>query len=46
VICVLEDLILIEYNSDANIQKKMMTFFKWVETDKINEIINLKNFEE
>lgn len=46
VICVLEDLILLEYLSDANIQKKMMTVYKWIETDKINEIVGLKNLDE
>ena len=46
IICVLEDLVLIEYNGESNISKKMMTFFKWLETDKINEIISLKNFDE
>jgi hypothetical protein len=46
VICVLEDLILLEYLSDANIQKKMMTVYKWIETDKINEIVALRNLDE
>lgn len=46
VLCVLEDLIFVEYTSDANIQKKLVTINKWLETDKISEIIELKNFEE
>lgn len=46
VLCVLEDLIFVEYTSDANIQKKLITIYKWLETDKICEIIELKNFEE
>ena len=46
VVCVLDELILIEYVSDANIQKKPTTVSKWVETDKISEIVFLKNLEE
>jgi len=43
---VLEDIILLEYLSDANIQKKMMIVYKWIETDKINEIVALRNLDE
>ena len=42
----MDEIILVEYISDANIQKKPMTIQKWIETDKVNEIISLQINEE
>lgn len=37
----MDEVILVEYISDANIQKKPITIQKWIETEKVNEIVYL-----
>lgn len=39
----MDELIQIEFTSDANIQKKPTTIQKWIETEKVVEIVNLQN---
>lgn len=46
IICVLDEMVLLEYYSDANLQKKLMLVQKWLETEKITEIVSLDYLDE
>jgi len=42
----MDEIILVEYVTDMNPQKKPITIQKWVETDKISEIVYLNTNED
>lgn len=42
----MDEMILVEYISDANLQKKPISIKKWIETERVNEIISLKSQNE